>query len=72
MNNNPTTCAWCHELLPCNCGYGKPELDTLDWEKVARVFGKQGMPSCGATDAGKFNSDGEQTRTIYLGKEKTR
>lgn len=63
-------CAWCGVSLPCSCGYNKPELGRLNWGKIGEVFGDEGIPSCGMTDAELLNSDGQNPKTIFIGKTK--
>jgi hypothetical protein len=53
------------EIDPClRAITGTPDF----WKRVEEVwpgFGSK-MPSCGMTDAGVFNSDGDSTKTVFL------
>jgi hypothetical protein len=61
-------CPWCRvPFSEHHCGYPNPELGTVDWDKVTKVFGDQGLPSCGLTDARRLGTTGDESGTTYLG-----
>lgn len=65
-------CCWCGAPSgECGCGYKGEKLPSPDWEKIIEVYGEDGLPSCGLTDARRLGSTGEEQGTTYLGGKKT-
>jgi hypothetical protein len=78
MSEERETCFYCGGYLNPSSGddpeevCGCPQASSgykaggVNWDQVEKVFGREGMPSCGLTDAARLG--GGESRTIYVGR----